>query len=256
MRSRGAFIIWAALAANAGAAAAAPELSTLCAVPEALQYSELALPHVAAKLKAGKPVRIVVMGSASSAGMGATKPENAYPQRLGSELTRRFPQARFTVVNLSKRGQLASDMAKRFAKDVLGAQPVLVIWQTGTVDAVRGVDVETFDDTLEGGIDELKGHGADVILMNMQYSPHTWTALDVTPYRDDMTWVAQGKSVILFDRYAMMQYWAEAGVIDFSNPAKADQAKHDDLVHGCIAYRLAETVEAAVKGANEAEAKP
>jgi lysophospholipase L1-like esterase len=255
-KNKGVFIILGALAASASAFAAAPEPSTLCAVPEALQYSELALPRVAARLKEGQAVRIVVIGSASSAGIGATRVENAYPQRLQKELARRFPKARFAVINLSKRGQLASEMAGRFATDVLGQQPALVIWQTGTVDAVRGVDVEAFSDTLESGIDKLEGHGADVILMNMQYSPHTSTVLDVTPYRDDMAWVAQSKSVILFDRYAMMRYWAEAGIIDFSNPSEADQAKNDDLVHGCLAYRLAEMVETAVKGAPAAEAKP
>ena len=258
MRRVGAFIILilGTLGASARASAAAPEPSTLCAVPEALEYSELALPHVAARLKAGEPVRIVVMGSGSSAGMGATRAENAYPERLGGELARRFPKARFVIVNLSKRGQLAEDMAARFAHDVLGEQPALVIWQTGTVDAVKGVDAEAFADTLESGIDELKGHGADVILMNLPYNPHISTILNVTPYRDDMAWVAQSKAVILFDRYAMMRYWSETDVIDFSNPSQADQAKTDDLVHGCIAYRLAAMVENAVKGPPEAEAKP
>ena len=256
MRSKGVFTILAALAASGAASAAVPELATLCAVPEALKYSELALPHLAARIKAGQPVRIVVMGSGSSAGIGATEAESAYPERLGSELTRRFPHAGFAIVNLSRRGQLASEMAARFPKEVLDRQPALVIWQTGTVEAVRGVDVEEFADTLEDGIDGLVSHGADVILMNMQYSPHTSTALDVTPYREDMSWVAQSKSVILFDRYAMMQYWAEAGTIDFSNPSKADQAKNGDLVQGCVAYRLAELVETAIKGPHEAEAKP
>lgn len=226
-------------------AANPPKLSELCAVPDAVEYSELTLPHVAARIKAGQLVRIMVMGSASS--MGTSAVSSAYPDRLAAELGKRMPKVKFEVINLSKRGLLSRDMEGLFERKIYGEHPALVIWQTGTVDAVRGIDVDDFGHTLAKGLEELQDRGVDVILMDMQYSPHTSTVLNVGPYRDYMRWQAQLHSAILFDRYAMMKYWEEADVIDFSSSSRADQIKYDDIVHGCIAYLLAEMIENAVK---------
>ena len=222
------------------------DLAATCAVPAALSEPDFPLEHVAAKLKSDELVSIVVMGSGSSAGMGASAVSNAYSERLDIELRKRFPKGKFKVVNLSKRGQLAADMVSRFSNEVARESPALVIWQTGTVDAVRAVDLTQFGRTLEAGLDELGRHGSDVILMDMQYSPYTSTALDVSQYRDYMRWAAQDRGTTLFDRFAMMQLWTETGVINFTNPAKSEQARYADLVHGCIAYLLAAMIESAV----------
>lgn len=235
-------------------AADPPRLDELCVIPDALEYSEFTLPHVAARIKANQLVRIVVMGSASSVGTSAVS--NAYPDRLAQELAKRIPKVKFDVVNLSKRGLLSSDMERRFSREIYGEQPALVIWQTGTVDAVKGIDVDNFGHTLAKGLEGLHDHGIDVILMDMQYSPHTSTALNVGPYMDYMRWQSQLHSAILFERYAMMKYWEEADVIDFSSPSRADQTKYDDIVHGCIAHLLAEMIENAVKPELEAGTKP
>ena len=40
--------------------------------------------------------------------------------------------------------QTACDMAKGMHKFLADEKPALVIWQTGTVDAMRGVDPENF----------------------------------------------------------------------------------------------------------------
>jgi len=236
--------IW--LASAVSGTAQADDLSSTCAVPDSLLEPEFPLPHVSAKIKAGEPVPIVVIGSGSSAGMGASTLANAYPERLGVELGKRFPKTKFEMTNLSRRGQPAAEMAGRFASEVESHHPALVIWQTGTVDAVRAVDLAAFSETLESGIDELMQHEIDVILVDMQYSPHTSTALDVGPYRDYMRWSAQNRGVILFDRFTVMQYWSESGVIDFTDPAKAAEGKYDDIVHGCVAYLLASMIERAV----------
>ena len=47
----------------------------------------------------------------------------------------------------------------RIREDVLTQMPALVIWQTGVNDAVQDVGVETFQETLETGIRELKTAG-------------------------------------------------------------------------------------------------
>ena len=46
------------------------------------------------------------------------------------------------------------------------AKPDLVIWQAGTVDAMRGVETDTFRNELQDGVETLQNGGADVVLMN------------------------------------------------------------------------------------------
>lgn len=249
----------AALWALCGVVAAFAEdidTSAVCAVPEEMATTERPLPHLRARLEAGEVARIVVMGSGSSSGMGASTKADAYPERLAGELAKRSPGRKFTVVNLSKRGQLASDMEKRFSTEVAAENPALVIWQTGTVDAVRAVDLANFAQVLGAGIDELRRQGADVILMNSQYSPHTSAALDTGPYREVMHWVIQNRGAILFHRYTIMKYWEEEGTTDFTSPSKTEQAKYGDFVHHCIAYLLAEEIESALKAEAGEETKP
>ena len=51
----------------------------------------------------------------------------------------------------------------------------------------------------------------DVILMNLQYSPRTETMISAPPYLDNMRVVAQQHDVPLFDRFAIMRQWNDAG---------------------------------------------
>ena len=87
----------------------------------------------------------------------------------------------------------------------------MVIWQTGTVDAMRSVDPEDFRAAVDEGVAALQKAGADVILMNLQYSPRTETMISVPPYLDNMRVVAQQHDVPLFDRFAIMRHWNEFG---------------------------------------------
>ncbi|HUC62621.1 MAG TPA: SGNH/GDSL hydrolase family protein [Alphaproteobacteria bacterium] len=229
----------AALALPGAAAADDAKAKPSCDVPASVDFNDAPLPNLAARLKARAPVEIVVMGSGSSAGMGASSLAKAYPARLATDLAARIPGAQFTIDNLSRRGMLAIEMERRFKREVAAKKPALVIWQTGTVDAVRGIDVASFGQTLSNGIDALKAMGADVILMNMQYSPVTATALNSGRYLDYMRWLAQNHAAPLFDRYGIMKYWEESGAIDVTGGTKAEQGRDDDFVHGCIAELLA-----------------
>ncbi len=73
------------------------------------------------------------------------------------------------MINKAVPRQTTADMVARFAKDVLPAAPTLVIWETGTVDAVRGNDVDPFADELGRGIAALRDHNLDIMLVSMQY---------------------------------------------------------------------------------------
>jgi hypothetical protein len=77
-------------------------------------------------------------------------------------------------------------------------------------------------------------------MMNMQYSPRTESMLGVTAYADVMRWVAEQRSVLLFDRLAIMRYWSEEGTFDLYAATK-DYAMAR-RVHECIGRALASQI--------------
>src|SRR5262249_27504419 len=124
------------------------EAGAHCAAPAALARFDAPLPRFAAALASGQPVNIVALGSSGTQGIGASSPAACYPVKLQAELLQRFPQNRIVVENLGIGGQLATDMLARIKTDVIPRQPTLVIWQTGVNDAMRGVKVEEFRQTV------------------------------------------------------------------------------------------------------------
>ena len=144
-----------------------------------------------------------------------------------------------------KRQRAAATMVKSMKTALATAKPALVIWQTGTVDAMQAVDPDQFSDTLEEGIAIARTAGADVILINSQYSPRTESMIALGIYADDMRWVALQHEVPLFNRFEIMQEWANLGTFDFTG-AK-NKLKVAASVHNCIAWLLADLVTEAVK---------
>jgi hypothetical protein len=134
----------------------------------------------------------------------------------------------------------AGEVATGLAKLVEGKKPTLVIWQTGTVDAMRSIDPDDFRGAVDEGVAALQNAGANVVLMNLQYSPRTETMISASPYLDSMRMVAQQHDVPLFDRFAIMRNWNESGDFDlFSTSHGIELAKR---VHDCLGRALSKFV--------------
>ena len=129
----------------------------------------------------------MVVGTGSSILAGPDGPQSAYPARLEAALARRLPGVAVKVVDP---GALAPDDRRiwpaALSKVLADEKPDLVIWQTGTVDAIRRIDPDVFRDALSHGLDDLHKGGADVILMNMQYSPRTESMIALGPFVDTL----------------------------------------------------------------------
>jgi len=103
-----------------------------------------------------------------------------------------------------------------------------------------GVSAEDFQATLEEAVDKLHAGGADVVFMNMQYSPRTDAVLSTEPYSEALRWVGLERAVNLFDRQAVMRQWSELGTFDLLAATKSlDTAAQ---VHDCIARLLAKLI--------------
>jgi lysophospholipase L1-like esterase len=220
-----------------------------CSVPPELIASEdLLLPLTAERVRAKQPVTIVAIGGASTAGTAAAKPEQeAYPRRLEEDLRRRHPDVPITVVNKGVARQTAQDMLDRFPTDIYPLTPTLVVWETGTADAVRSLDVEAFATALEAGLADLKNHRLDIVLINMQYSRSTASVINFEPYLDAMQQRADVDDVYLFRRFEMMKYWSENGVFNFTDVPQEQRAPLAAQVYECLAERLADAIERALR---------
>jgi len=227
-----------ALALVNGAAAAEPTQG--CDVPEGLIASETDLARATSELKEHHKLDISVVGSGSSALAGPDGARFAYPARLEEVLRERLPGNEIKVTAHVQARLTTADMASSLQKILAEDKPALVIWQAGTVDAMRGVEPDDFRANLEGGVDTIAGAGADLILMNMQYSPRTESMLGVSAYADVMRWVAQQRGAVLFDRLGIMRYWSDNGIFDLYAGTK-DYAMAR-RVHECIGRALASQI--------------
>ena len=235
MRS-GAFLGLVLLAAvSAAGAVRAEDAPASCEVPASLLESASGLPKVEAAVKAGQPLNILVIGSRSSS-IGAD-PNNAYPARMQAALKDKLSQL---VVNVSveiQASKTAEELAPGLVKLMEGKRPTLVIWQTGTVDAMRSIDPDDFRNAVDEGVVALQKAGADVILINPQYSPRTETMISVPPYLDNIRAVAQAHDIPMFDRFGIMHQWNDQGDFDlFGAHHGLDMAKR---VHDCLGRALA-----------------
>src|SRR5207249_4318358 len=205
-----------------------------CNVPPELMRVEDTLPHVNERLRAGGPVKIVAIGGASTTGAAAGSPDLAYPHRLQEMLGRWYPGIPITVVNKGVPRQTAHQMLERFPSDVVAEDPVLVLWETGTTDAVRGVEIEDFTAALQSGIDELKTRSIDIMLVDMQFSRSTVTVIDFEGYLNALHRVGDVNNVYVFPRFEMMRYWSEQNVFNFDGVSRDERASLAASVYECI----------------------
>jgi len=218
----------------------AAETAPSCDVPESLLPADVDLTRVANAIKDHHQLNISVVGSASSALAGPDGARFAYPAQLEQALRERLPGNEIKVTAHIESRQTTADMAASLAGIVNEDHPVLVIWQAGTVDALRGVEPEDFRNSLDQGLDAIAAGNADAILMNMQYSPRTESMLNVAAYADVMRWVAEQRGVLLFDRLAIMHYWSDEGTFDLYAATAGYAMAH--RVHECIGRALASQI--------------
>ena len=181
-----------------------------------------------------------MVGTGSSILAGPDGPRSAYPARLEAVLKAKLPSVAVKVVSLVRTRMTTEDLAKGMEKLVNDEKPDLVIWQTGTLDAIRRVDPDEFRAALEEGVETLHKGGADVILMNMQYSPRTDIMVPLGPYADNMRVVAQQHEIPLFDRLAVMRHWSDTGAFDLYAAGKDNVLAQ--RVHDCIGRGIASMI--------------
>ena len=227
-------------APKAPKAAEAPKAAQTakCAVQPDIARFDQRLSRVALRLSGGVPIKIVAIGSSSTAGAGASSAANTYPSRLEAELRRHFPDHPITVVNRGVNGEEATDMLARFETSVIAEDPHLVIWQVGTNSLLRDRPIDVRSKVLQDGIAQLKSRRMDVILMDPQYVPRVLAK----PARDaavaQIASVAKEQKIGLLHRYDMMRHWYEVERLAFETFVTSDGLHMNDWGYGCLAASL------------------
>jgi lysophospholipase L1-like esterase len=201
------------------------------------------LPHVARKLASGQPVVIVAFGSSSTAGYGSSAPEFTYPNRLAAQLRRQYPTAAITVINSGRGGEDAPEMMKRLQTSVIDMHPDLVIWQVGTNAVLRNLDPTETANLVEEGIARLQAAGADLVLVDPQYSPRvTERGESANRMVRLLGNIAQIRHVGIFPRFEVMRDWHERQALPIDSFVISDGLHMNDWGYACFAQLLGDDI--------------
>lgn len=186
--------------------------------------------------------KIVALGSSSTAGAGASRPENGYVAQIARALETQKRGGRIQIINAGVNGHTTGDMLRRLRPDVLDRQPDLVIWQTGTNDALRQIPIENFRRDLARGVAELKAQGINIILIGQQDFGQAGTVKNYGAYVAAMEEIAQREGVTLLHRYRVMRYLALQHRGGLDELLAKDRLHMNDEAHRCIGELLAQGI--------------
>lgn len=207
------------------------------------------LNHIARNLAEDRALKIVALGSSSTAGEGGIVP---YTYRLQAALRNRYPGRMVDVLNRGIVGQEAPEEVARLQKDVLDERPSLLVWQVGT-NAVwqRGRNPRVAAEAIAEGLERLRSCELDVVLMDLQYAPALLSEdkVDHTKYMlSAIDEVAGLRGVNVFGRFDFMRRLVEVEKSSFDriiDPNDEKRLHQSDWAAQRIGYELGEAIAAA-----------
>lgn len=219
------------------------EVAGGCMTDAAFTAPDTPLEHVGAAIAAGGPVAVLAVGSATTVGdeLGRDH-KGAFPYFMLDALQAALPKVTFTLSVRGGHGMTAQDMLPLLETALSTRHYDLVLWQTGTVEAVHGDPPDGMAAALQEGVEQARASGADVVLIDPQFSRFLRANTDLDPYEEALQEVAVMPGVALFHRYDMMQGWAESGEIDLERARRIDRGKLKVLLNTCVGEALARFV--------------
>jgi acyl-CoA thioesterase I len=224
----------------------AQSMSLCRANPEMLDLGA-PLPVARKAMADHKRLRILALGSSSTAGYGVSNPAYAYPVQLRIGLEKALPGIDIDVVNRGIGGQDVEEMTARMRSEMQSNPPSLVLWQTGTNAAIRQMPIDKFERRLREGITLGKSLGSDFILMNLQYVPAVVAVPDKEAYEKVMASAAREYSAGLFRRYDIMRGWYDDGM-PYAQFVQLDGLHLNDFGQKCIGRLLTRSIVSALTG--------
>jgi hypothetical protein len=218
-----------------------------CDLPADLTAPSAPLSRVAAALAKGS-VDILALGSGSTVGDAAGSngpafnyrmPEASFPRRMLEVLQTAQPAVAFHLTVKGGRNMTADTMYATLAQELTTRHYDLVLWQTGTVEAVRGVRPDMLKGVLEQGVEAAQQAGADVVLIDPQFSRFLRANTDMNPYETVLEQVAGLPGVSLFHRFELTRTWVFNDQIDLERVDRNQRDKTVMLLNTCLGHALA-----------------
>jgi len=202
------------------------------------------LPHLKAKLRAGRRLVVVALGSSSTTGFGSFRTDAAFPEVMKQELLRLRPSAQIELINSGRIMDNIPGNIARLDADVLHYNPDLVVWQLGSNDAVwRGI-ADNAKEMLSDAIRRLKAANADIVLVDLQYAPLVLITSRYVRMEQIISDVAREENVGHFPRFLLMKRAIDGGV---KGLVWWDGLHNSAEGHKCIGVALAQMIDAAVQ---------
>lgn len=212
------------------------------------------LPRTAEILRAGKPLKIVAIGSSSTLGLWQSDAAKTYPGVMRAELVRLRPGLQLDVINSGRNADTIPGNIARFERDVFAHAPDLVIWQVGTNDVTWLESNDSLTQKIADGLRALKASGADVVVMDQQYAP-VILASQYSKMQAAVAEAARREDVALFSRFALMQRAVEGGV-SMSALTAWDGLHNSAEGYDCVGRAIARAIVAAVQAPSRVIKRP
>jgi acyl-CoA thioesterase I len=222
-----------------------------CEVPAEFITPSVPLASVAAALAADRPVDILALGSGSTVGeigiatgkaFAGKTPGASFPYKMVEALRSLRPEARFNLTVAGGQNMSAGDMLAELRKHLAGHHYDLLVWQTGTVEAVRGLRPEMLHDVLQQGIADAAAKHVDVLLVDPQFSRFLRANIDLDPYEWVLQHTADNEGVGLFRRFSLTQNWVDSGEVDLERVGRDQRDKTVGLLNTCLGRAMADYI--------------
>jgi lysophospholipase L1-like esterase len=221
-------------AQEAPAPPAPPAISKECG--EAAS-SESPLPNSAAALQKRKRVKLLAIGSSSTAVLGLGRNGSPLLERI---LEKTIKGLDVEIVNRGFSGELAEAAGERIRLEVALNAPDIVLWQVGTNDALAQVPVDAFEQSVVETVRWLKEHHVDVILVGSHYARRLAKDTHYQAIRTSLRRVAIAENVLRIGRYETMEILARTEA-NSDRPAQEDFGL-TETGYNCMAQYIARTI--------------
>jgi hypothetical protein len=222
---------------------AAVSSAPACAAPMELAAPDAragALPRVAAALQT-RTLDVLAIGSGTMLGPRG-RAEGSFADQMAQDLRAALPGIDIRLVVEGERGMTATAMLAILKRDVEQQHVDLVVWQTGTVEAVRKLPMDEFARTLDAGAAVVRQRGADLVLVDPQFSRMLQLNADVAPYRTAMREATERNGAVLFQRFGLIRHWVDAGALDLEKAPRRDRPEAAAKLNACLGRALATVV--------------
>ena len=198
------------------------------------------LPRAVDAIGAGAPLRILAIGSSSTAGFGASGSGQAYPAQLAGRLNAALAPRAVTVTNGGVSGETGPTTLRRLEAAMAAPEPPqIVIWQVGTNDVLFGGTPAGLEALVVRGLDAVAAAGGVPIVVDQQYFRGILNLAHYEAFVAAVHRAAASRGAALLGRYAVMKHWAHAAPGAFETIMALDRFHMGDRGYACLADLLA-----------------